>query len=515
MNQEQNNLNPNNFNIQGNNGIPNNKPLQNNQGFNPTFNPQPIVEPMQQPAQSQQMPSYQQPIMQDPIAQHINPVQSENTSNQNLNNKPSKKMNPGLIIGIVAGVVVVVVIFILLISKNNSNGAANSLFGSNAEKITKEEIKKYNFNSIARWGNYNLGVSYLIPNFSTDNEGTFSYLHGHNFKLDQYNIYIEKSLEGATNLYTLPEDINKEKNIDKYKLEYGANGGQNYHNLIIESTKQIRIGNIDTVYFESKKSNGVMGYEEIAQYIGYSFKYNSQYFSVYGLYYTDKENNVYHSSRSELEQILQYIISSFEIYNNESFYELDNNFNLKELYTDGILNKPVEELSGNERQFLIYNNCPACNYILLRNIDSKKIEWDGNYDTLFDAIQKNTDEFRKIESLNFGPDGLLSKFEILNETSETINGIKMKKYIIYDEFGVSFNYTVLYTFVIDENPYIFHFYNDNILEESEYNEEQKQILLEWVDIMGSTMIRMLRFVEFDENLSEWDKPTFYLEKYIY
>ena len=37
MNQEQNNLNQNNFNTQGNNGIPNNQPLQNNQGFNPAF----------------------------------------------------------------------------------------------------------------------------------------------------------------------------------------------------------------------------------------------------------------------------------------------------------------------------------------------------------------------------------------------------------------------------------------------------------------------------------------------
>ena len=36
MNQEQNNLNPNNFNTQGNNGISDNQPL--NQNFNNTLN---------------------------------------------------------------------------------------------------------------------------------------------------------------------------------------------------------------------------------------------------------------------------------------------------------------------------------------------------------------------------------------------------------------------------------------------------------------------------------------------
>lgn len=150
MNQEQNNLNQNNFNIQGNNGIPNNQPLQSNQDFNPTFNqsvvpntnvnqptfnPQPTVEPMQQPVQPQQMPSYQQPSMQEPTLQPVNPVESGNTSNQNFNSKPPKKMNLGLIIGIVAAVAVVgavIAIFIFSSKDGNKSGIGNN--NSNSQK---------------------------------------------------------------------------------------------------------------------------------------------------------------------------------------------------------------------------------------------------------------------------------------------------------------------------------------------------------------------------------------------
>lgn len=121
MNQEQNNLNQNNFNTQGNNGIPNNQPL-NNQSFNQGmgFNQQPI-NPQPQPT-----PSYEQPIMQEPTPQPMNNTfESGSASNQNFNSKPPKKMNLGLIIGIVA-VVAVVGVGIVFGSKLLSNGGSNN-----------------------------------------------------------------------------------------------------------------------------------------------------------------------------------------------------------------------------------------------------------------------------------------------------------------------------------------------------------------------------------------------------
>ena len=123
MNQEQNNLNPNNFNTQGNNGIPNNQPL-NNQSFNNTFNQQSIN------AQPQPTPSYQQPInqmnVQQPTPQPMNTFESGNANNQNFNSKPPKKMNLGLIIGIVAVVVAIVIGGILLLGKNTNNDDSSS-----------------------------------------------------------------------------------------------------------------------------------------------------------------------------------------------------------------------------------------------------------------------------------------------------------------------------------------------------------------------------------------------------
>jgi len=125
MNQEQNNLNPNNFNTQGNNGIPNNQPLNNQ-----SFNQQPI-NPQPQPT-----PSFQQPInqmnVQQPTPQPVNNTfESGNANNQSFNSKPPKKVNLGLIIGIVATVAVVGIVVILLVLSGNKN--SNKPLNNNGE----------------------------------------------------------------------------------------------------------------------------------------------------------------------------------------------------------------------------------------------------------------------------------------------------------------------------------------------------------------------------------------------
>lgn len=131
MNQEQNNLNTNYFNTQGNNEIPNNGPL-NNQNFNQNMsvNQQPIN------AKPQPMTGFQQQIMQEPPLQSMNNAfNSGNANNQNLNSKPSKKINLGLIIGIVA-VVAVIGIGLVFGSKLLSNGSNNSGSESSYNKNT-------------------------------------------------------------------------------------------------------------------------------------------------------------------------------------------------------------------------------------------------------------------------------------------------------------------------------------------------------------------------------------------
>ena len=93
MNQDPNNLNQNNLNTQGNNGISNDQPLQNNQRLN-MFNQNSNIN---QPINSQPMNSF-----------------------ENGSIKPPKKMNLGLIIGIIVAVAIIGIgTFMFLGNKNN------------------------------------------------------------------------------------------------------------------------------------------------------------------------------------------------------------------------------------------------------------------------------------------------------------------------------------------------------------------------------------------------------------
>ena len=136
MNQD-NNFNQNNFNSQGNNGMSNNQPLNNqsfNQGMN--VNQQPIN------TQPQQTPSFQQPIMQEHILQPTNTFESGSANNQSFNDKPPKKMNLGLIVGIVA-VVAVVGIGVVFGSKLLSNGGNSNNSNTENNGSSKVDVTYY------------------------------------------------------------------------------------------------------------------------------------------------------------------------------------------------------------------------------------------------------------------------------------------------------------------------------------------------------------------------------------
>lgn len=104
MNQDFNNLNQDNLNTQGNNGIPNNQSFSQNIGINSQLNSQ----------------------------QSINTFENYNTNNRNLTSKPPKKMNFGLIIGII--VIVVVLIAIML-----GNGVFNKDDNDTNDSTTNQQ----------------------------------------------------------------------------------------------------------------------------------------------------------------------------------------------------------------------------------------------------------------------------------------------------------------------------------------------------------------------------------------
>lgn len=177
MNQDQNNLNQNNFNTQVNNGIPNNQPLQNNQSFNNTLlgqqsvngniqpnNPtsiglqtnanQQINNSHVQPVNLQPTPSYQQQV-------NVQPEQLTNVKT-GANSKLPKKMNWGLILGIVAGIVVIIIIGIIFISKIINNNLNNVPNIDNNETNNNETDENY----IAPWDDYTAyiqGIEFIFP----------------------------------------------------------------------------------------------------------------------------------------------------------------------------------------------------------------------------------------------------------------------------------------------------------------------------------------------------------------
>ena len=221
-----------------------------------------------------------------------------------------------------------------------------------------------------------------------------------------------------------------------------------------------------------------------------------------------------------LKKYLHYTINSFKKYNKESFYELDNNFNLKSLLDSGDVNKNYEELTGNERQFVINlygthtNNGQYGKYGKgidnLLALDKTLLNWDGSLDNIYNSVINNNSYTNYLKFIDMCKiDGITnvcasSKADILEEASEKINGIEMKKYIIKHEFASSINYFVVYAFVVDNNPYLFQYaLNYNYKSSDVLTDEQQNMIKDVTDIVGSTLIRTIRFIEFDSNSDEY------------
>ena len=118
MNREQNNQNQNNLNTQNNNGISNNQSYnQDVSGNREVIN-----------SQSQQPLNYEQTIMQQSTPQSIdNEFETRSANNQSFNSKPTKKINLGLIIGIIIVIIAVITIILILLNGNRKNDLVNNL----------------------------------------------------------------------------------------------------------------------------------------------------------------------------------------------------------------------------------------------------------------------------------------------------------------------------------------------------------------------------------------------------
>ena len=211
MNQEHNNLNPNNFNTQGNNGIPNNQPL-NNQSFNQGIgvNQQPI----------------NQMNIEQPTPQPMNNIfDNGNANNQNLNSKPPKKLNLGLIIGGIAAVAVIVVGIIMVPklfnnnSNNNNNKANTESFDSNNSTTINNKINKMDVSSEFIVSLTDSGDMYVIgkPFMEMNGKSEFSSVTLLADNVKKYANMGYYYIDNNDNLYITGVDVINGGYIGKYK----------------------------------------------------------------------------------------------------------------------------------------------------------------------------------------------------------------------------------------------------------------------------------------------------------
>lgn len=374
-----------------------------------------------------------------------------------------KKGRINLIIIIVVIIIIIAIGVVLFIKFSNNNGNLTS--SNKIDNITEEGVSNYGLEIDTVWINKPLGIIYNIPKQISgsmlNGTSSFTYMHGSSFSYyNGYKIYVDKSLEGHTNLKTLASDIIEEKQSDKYKAVYGF--GSNYlrgfnNNL----TKNVKINGIDAVYFESEELNAssVVGNELKVKIIGYSFEYNGQYISVYGELLVEEKNKA-----EELKQIQQYIIKSIKKHEGESLQELGGN--AKNYYDDGYTNYFNDEIikkitinylsshtnngglrtSGNSSDV-------TCTALTTSNVSTATAysSWDKTLDGIFEAT-KNT----KYDTFGWRNDD--GTVEVLEKEKVKINNIDMNRYIIKYRTGLKGGYfAVIYTFIIDNVPYVFSY----------------------------------------------------------
>ena len=429
MNQEQNNLNPNNFNTQGNNGTPNNQPL-NNQSFNQgmSFNQQPINP------QPQQTPSFQQPInqmnMQQPTPQPINNTfESGNASNQSFNSKPPKKMNLGLIIGIVAAVVVIGVGALLLFNKPASQANNNGTTNNNANVVYNDNSRNikstYTFDEATSQFAFKEYETTLI--FKQTDKVKFSAI---SFKplSNVISFYYEKN--DSTHFNFQFEESNS-TNVSEFVNNFN-NGilGGGKKQLSFENIKIIESN--DEYAFISCQQSGNSSYNYyFAKQIGNKVFY-AHYNSLFEVDDAEKVGYQVAIDRGKSEMLIGF---------KELFSTLSTDDNKEPYISDKILNVPVvldKQINGYElisNIQLVHPKSSTANYrnymkgsVSLSTEESKSIVVEYDAEKLFNKIEWNENLNSKLkyskEDNYFGvkDNNIIQMFKI--STSENINGEK-------------------------------------------------------------------------------------------
>lgn len=384
--------------------------------------------------------------------------------------------------------------------------------------ITAQDIAAYGLEVDTPWINVPVGIVYDIPQDMIDSgfygSLCLTYMHGcsHRF-LSRSSIYVEKSLEGKTDLETLANDIIAEKNSEKYAFvyEFGLTLVAEFQNA---KTEKVRINGIDTVYFESEEIPSEDG--PSYKFVGYSFEYMGQYISAYGVVYIE-DNDLF----EELVHTLQYMISSVRSHNNETIQELGGN--VHDYFDDGGVSRnetvTVNAISGHSLHGILQADADRP----LVEPTLENFEWDGRLETIFESSLKVNpryhddgssfpDMYLTLDWVSFERDDEENWYnkaitEILTEEKITINNIDMIKYVIKtsNEYGHGY-YIVAYMFISDGQPYIVNYMLSRSLYKGKLQdktEEQTEMLIRQTEAVCDSFIYTIRVLGPDEKWTDY------------
>ena len=496
-----------------------NEASQNSVNYFQQPNDQPVI-PSSNPVSP--VSQFSQQIQQQPLQpQQLQPQPQQFVPNNQPPIPPvKKKFNVKLIATIAAVILLIGVGIFVLLGFLNKGGSGTDIFYQ-GKKVTSADVDGYKINSLARWGNIPVGVSYLYPKPITRSivagSQTQIYLHGQSFHYNgTYDIYVEKLINSnsSTTLDSLPIDIQKEKNSAEFLPFYNGINSTNFST--ITKTEKIKVGNFDAVYFESEnvKSQRLFGGTNEGKYIGYSIKINDKYICIYGEYVISETENI-----EKLNQYLLYVVSSIESYSGQSFYELANDFNLKDVFDGGFSSQNDYEFDFLQKNLScdIYNINLFSNHsmngiyksfeppILTFNdknmgVYLKDLTIDNMADLVADHYSSSDKIYTKVNSLFYDS-------KIIDTTKVTINGVDMIKSVGEmtaqhpdkekgKEVGYSKKYFVLYSMILNGKPHLFQ-YNPAITgldnyDSYAYTEPYVKHKRELTEFIADTLIRTIR-----------------------
>lgn len=229
---------------------------------------------------------------------------------------------------IIISAILITAVSISLIACAKDKTTANT--GDKTQSTKAKDNKDTKF--VGRWGNSALGISYLVPykgGYLTDST---LYPHGQFLQVENLDYVVVDASLNNTNvaLEDLSTEIYNEKQEVNY-MEFSWSYDFKIDPKIPKKTKKIKLGDIDTLYYEQeitgKKSRS-------ARVFGYAFEFNNRKMIVEAMHEYHPEDKATDPKEIDItNQYLKEIIKSLKVYNGESFEVInDGDYNFNTLF---------------------------------------------------------------------------------------------------------------------------------------------------------------------------------------